>query len=115
MESSHYAMGRWFVSDRFLPTFERRYNAGHGADEPTLSLDETNLLVRVEAGTMGQQLELMLNSRGYTLHHSPQSLGISTVGGWVATHATGQFSSRWGGIEDLTAALQVVLPQGEIV
>ena len=52
---------------------------------------------------------------GYTLNHSPQSLRLSSVGGWVATRATGQFSSRWGGIEDLIAALTVVLPTGELV
>jgi alkyldihydroxyacetonephosphate synthase len=80
-----------------------------------LTLDETNLLVRVEAGMMGHELEEELNARGYTLTHSPQSLRLSTVGGWVATRATGQFSSRWGGIENLIAALAVVLPTGEFI
>jgi alkyldihydroxyacetonephosphate synthase len=80
-----------------------------------LALDETNLLVKVQAGKLGSQLEQELNERGYTLNHSPQSLDRSTVGGWVSTRATGQFSSRWGGIEDLALALTVVLPTGEIV
>ena len=80
-----------------------------------LVLDETNLLVKVQAGTMGHHLEAELNARGYTLNHSPQSLDRSTAGGWVATRATGQFSSRWGGIEDLLVALTVVLPTGEVV
>ena len=80
-----------------------------------LALDETNLMVKVQAGVMGHRLEAVLNERGYTLNHSPQSLDRSTVGGWVATRATGQFSSRWGGIEDLVVALTVVLPSGEIV
>ncbi len=80
-----------------------------------LSVDTTNLLAAVEAGMNGQVLEQELNSRGCTLNHSPQSLDRSTVGGWVATRAVGQFSSRWGGIEDLVASLTVVLPGGEIV
>jgi alkyldihydroxyacetonephosphate synthase len=80
-----------------------------------LALDETNLLVKVQAGKLGSQLELELNQHGYTLNHSPQSLDCSTVGGWVSTRATGQFSSRWGGIEDLALALTVALPDGEIV
>jgi alkyldihydroxyacetonephosphate synthase len=80
-----------------------------------LTLDETNLLVRVEAGMMGHALEEELSARGYTLNHSPQSLHLSTVGGWVATRATGQFSSRWGGIENLIVALTVVLPTGELI
>jgi alkyldihydroxyacetonephosphate synthase len=80
-----------------------------------LALDETNLLVKVEAGKRGDELEAELNAQGYTLNHSPQSLHRSTVGGWIATCATGQFSSRWGGIEELVVALTVVLSSGEIV
>jgi alkyldihydroxyacetonephosphate synthase len=80
-----------------------------------LVLDETNLLVRAQAGKIGGELEQELNLRGYTLHHSPQSLDRSTVGGWVATRASGQFSSRWGSIEDLISAFTVVLPTGEVV
>lgn len=80
-----------------------------------LMLDETNLFVRVQAGKLGSELEDELNTRGYSLGHSPQSLDRSTVGGWVATRATGQFSSRYGGIEDLLVALTVVLPDGEVV
>jgi alkyldihydroxyacetonephosphate synthase len=78
-----------------------------------LVLDEVNLLVKVQAGIMGHNLEAELNSRGFTLNHSPQSLDRSTVGGWIATRACGQFSSRWGGIEDFTLALTVALANGE--
>ncbi|HEY3345730.1 MAG TPA: FAD-binding oxidoreductase [Anaerolineaceae bacterium] len=80
-----------------------------------LILDETNLLVRVEAGMLGHHLEAELFARGYTLNHSPQSLDRSTVGGWVSTRATGQFSSRWGGIEDMLLSLTVALPTGEVI
>ncbi len=80
-----------------------------------LVLDETNLLVKVQAGTMGHRLEAELNSRGFTLNHSPQSLDRSTVGGWIATRASGQFSSRWGSIEDFVLAITVVLANGEMV
>jgi alkyldihydroxyacetonephosphate synthase len=80
-----------------------------------LALDETNLLIQVQAGMMGHHLEAELNTRGYTLNHSPQSLDRSTVGGWIATRACGQFSSRWGGIEDLALALTVAMASGEVV
>jgi alkyldihydroxyacetonephosphate synthase len=85
------------------------------AMDRVLELDEGNLLVTVEAGRRGDRLEAELNARGYTLNHSPQSLDRSTVGGWVATRATGQLSSLYGGIEDLLVALRVVLPDGRIV
>jgi alkyldihydroxyacetonephosphate synthase len=83
--------------------------------QQVLALDETSLLVKVQAGKMGHILEAELNARGYTLNHSPQSLDRSTVGGWIATRASGQFSSRWGGIEDLALALTIALPNGEII
>lgn len=78
-------------------------------------LDTENLTVTVPASTKGADLEHFLNARGVTLGHSPQSLHQSTVGGWVATRASGQFSSRYGGIEDLVAGLEAVLADGEIV
>ena len=80
-----------------------------------IALSDESLMVKVQAGKYGHQLEQELNDRGYTLNHSPQSLDRSTVGGWVATRAMGQFSSRYGGIEDLVVAYTVVLPTGEIV
>jgi alkyldihydroxyacetonephosphate synthase len=80
-----------------------------------VALDETNLMVKVQGGKLGLELENELNERGYTLNHSPQSLDRSSVAGWVATRASGQFSSRYGSIEDLTVAFTVVLPTGEVV
>ncbi len=80
-----------------------------------LALDEAGLFVKAGAGMIGGALEAELSRRGFTLHHSPQSLGRSSVGGWVATRACGQFSSRWGGIEDLVLAVTVVLADGTVV
>jgi alkyldihydroxyacetonephosphate synthase len=78
-------------------------------------LDKQGLFVKVGAGTLGTELEEELSRRGFTLHHSPQSLWCSTAGGWVATRSTGQFSSRWGGIEDLLLALTVAMADGTLV
>ncbi len=78
-----------------------------------LKIGREDLLVTTGAGRLGSDLEEQLNEAGLTLGHSPQSLARSSVGGWVATGATGQFSSRYGGIEDLVAGLKVVLAHGE--
>lgn len=83
--------------------------------DKVIALSDESLMVKVQAGKYGHKLEAELNARGYTLNHSPQSLDRSTVGGWVATRAMGQFSSRYGGIEDLVVGYTVVLPTGEIV
>lgn len=80
-----------------------------------MELDETDLTVSVRAGTRGSTLEDELHRHGYTLGHSPQSLALSSVGGWLATRATGQFSSKYGGIEDLVVGFSIVLPTGETV
>ncbi|HTK08101.1 MAG TPA: FAD-binding oxidoreductase [Ktedonobacteraceae bacterium] len=85
------------------------------AMQQVLEINTTSLWVRVQAGMLGIELERQLNAQGFTLNHSPQSLDRSSVGGWIATRATGQFSSRYGGIEDLTVAFSVVLPTGELV
>lgn len=78
--------------------------------EPALA--EVDMLVTVPAGLGGGELEQWLNIRGYTLGHFPQSLHRSTVGGWIATRASGQCSSRYGSIEDLVDSLRVTLADG---
>ncbi len=80
-----------------------------------VEIDEENMLVRAGAGVVGGRLEKILNHRGFTLRHSPQSLYCSTVGGWVATAASGQFSTGYGNIENLLISLTAVLPDGEVV
>jgi alkyldihydroxyacetonephosphate synthase len=80
-----------------------------------LELNETSLYARVEAGMMGGAYEQSVQARGYTTGHYPQSIDRSTVGGWVATRAAGQFSTRYGNIEDLCLGLEVVLPSAETV
>ncbi len=80
-----------------------------------LDIDAANQMVTVEAGVLGSDLEKELNGHGFTLGHSPQSLDRSTAGGWVSTRATGQFSSLYGGIEELVVSFSVVLPSGKIL
>lgn len=79
------------------------------------AVDTKSHLVTVEAGVMGPDLAAALEAEGFTLGHEPQSFGISTVGGWVATKACGQLSSAYGGIEDLVAGIAAVLPGGTVV
>ena len=80
-----------------------------------LEVDDKSRLVRVQAGIGGPALDRELHRHGFRLGHEPQSLSISTVGGWIATRATGQLSSRYGGIERLLAGFETVLPGGRIL
>lgn len=78
-------------------------------------VDERSRLVRAGAGVTGPALGEHLARSGFMLGHEPQSLAISTVGGWIATRACGQLSARYGGIESLLAGFTAVLPGGRIV
>ncbi len=77
------------------------------------SLDETSLVAEADAGIMGANLELELNHRGYSMGNIPQSLNCSSLGGWIATRAVGQFSTKYGKIEDMVLGVDAVLPTGE--
>jgi alkyldihydroxyacetonephosphate synthase len=80
-----------------------------------LSLDELSLAAEFEAGIMGANLELELNRRGYSAGNIPQSLYCSTLGGWISTRAAGQFSTKYGKIEDMVLGMEVVLPDGNLL
>lgn len=80
-----------------------------------LELDETALQARVQAGMYGHRFEEALQARGYSMGHWPQSISLSTVGGWVATRAAGQFSTRYGSIEDMLLGLEAVLADGRVL
>jgi alkyldihydroxyacetonephosphate synthase len=82
-----------------------------------VDLDEDSLLADVAAGTFGPDLEeaLRATGSGYTLGHWPQSMDISTVGGWLACRGAGQYSTRYGKIEDMVLGLEVVLADGRVI
>lgn len=79
-------------------------------------VDDDSLLVRVQPGTFGDDLERTLRAdHSLTLGHWPQSMALSTVGGWLACRSAGQYSTRYGKIEDMTAAIDVVLADGRAI
>lgn len=80
-----------------------------------IKFDEQNMLVTVQCGTPLEYLEKYLNKKGYTTGHYPQSLPMAQMGGLVATRSIGQFSTLYGGIEDMVIGLEAVLPDGRII
>jgi alkyldihydroxyacetonephosphate synthase len=79
------------------------------------SIDETNLLASFDAGKQGLEAEEAVAEHGLTIGHWPQSIAVSTVGGWVSTRASGQFSTAYGNIEDIIYSIEAVLPNGDVV
>ena len=72
------------------------------------SVDPTTWTVEVGAGVNGQVLEDALAAAGWTLGHSPSSIGCSTVGGWIAARSAGQFSGKYGVVEDMVVGVDAV-------
>jgi alkyldihydroxyacetonephosphate synthase len=79
-------------------------------------VDVESGLVEVLAGTFGPDLEDELRAgHGLSVGHLPQSFDIATVGGWVACRGAGQYSTRYGKVDDMVAGLEVVLAGGGVV
>ena len=81
-----------------------------------VDVDEISGVVQVLPGTFGPDFETELRAKySLTVGHFPQSFDISTVGGWVACRGAGQYSTRYGKIEDMVVGLEVVLANGTVV
>jgi len=81
-----------------------------------VAVDPVSMVVEVMAGTFGDHFEAELQAtHGVTVGHWPQSMALSTVGGWVACRGAGQLSNRYGKIEDIVVGLEVVLADGTVI
>ena len=81
-----------------------------------IDVDDESLLLDVRPGTFGDVLEDELQAgHNVTLGHWPQSMALSTVGGWLACRGAGQYSTRYGKIEDMVVGLEVALADGRLV
>lgn len=81
----------------------------------TRFIDDHDLLAAFDAGKNGMEAETEVAAHGLTIGHWPQSIAVSSVGGWVSTRASGQFSTAYGNIEDLVYSIEAVLPDGSLV
>lgn len=79
-----------------------------------IKIDTYNSQATVQAGVELQRLEDELRKLGFTTGHSPQSKPVAKYGGLVATRSIGQFSTLYGGIEDMVVGLECVFPDGHI-
>ena len=79
-----------------------------------LSIDSVDMMATVQCGVGLQELEDILRAQGLTSGHSPQSKPLAQLGGLVATRSIGQFSTLYGGIEDMVVGLEAVFPGGQV-
>lgn len=88
----------------------------------TVCIDTSNLkdfrlddnIMVAGSGLTGREIELKLNEQGRTLGFFPESIQYSTVGGWIATRATGQESNQYGDIEDILLGVRLARSDGVV-
>jgi len=79
-----------------------------------IDVNKTNMQVTCQCGVPLQDLEDSLREQGLTTGHSPQSKPLAQMGGLVATRSIGQFSTLYGGIEDMIVGMEAVFPGGKV-
>lgn len=77
-----------------------------------LWIDQSNHTAHIEAGAVGRHIQTQLSDYGFTLGHEPDSIEFSTLGGWIATRASGMKKNRYGNIEDLVLSIGAVGHEG---
>ncbi|MCE9579351.1 MAG: FAD-binding oxidoreductase [Deltaproteobacteria bacterium] len=80
-----------------------------------IHLDETSLLVHVQAGLTGMGLEKILVPRGLSIGDYPPAVLVSTLGGILAVRTPGKSSVRHGFFEDAVVGVSAVLGDGRTV
>ncbi len=79
-----------------------------------ISIDPYNMQATAQCGVPLQVLEDRARAIDLTTGHSPQSKPVAHMGGLVATRSIGQFSTLYGGIEDMVVGLEAVFPRSGV-
>jgi alkyldihydroxyacetonephosphate synthase len=79
-----------------------------------LWIDPENMMASIEAGAVGRHIMAVLKEYGVTMGHEPDSVEFSTLGGWIATNASGMKKNRYGNIEELVLDVSVVTTGGKL-
>jgi len=77
-----------------------------------LWIDKKNQLACIQAGAVGRHIMSELRKYGVTMGHEPDSVEFSTLGGWIATNASGMKKNRYGNIEDIVLDVTVATAAG---
>ena len=80
-----------------------------------LSINRNNMTAVIQAGAIGKDVEKALNAANLTLGHEPDSMEFSSLGGWIATRASGMRKNRYGNIEDIVQSITMVTADGRLL
>jgi alkyldihydroxyacetonephosphate synthase len=95
--------------------------------------DPVNRMAAIESGAVGRHIVKELAKYGYTIgqyvfcsyeilyetdfvtyHSEPDSIEFSTLGGWIATNASGMKKNKYGNIEDIVLDINVITSMGRL-
>ena len=79
-----------------------------------LWIDPENMMACIEAGAVGRHIMQSLEQYGFTMGHEPDSVEFSTLGGWIATNASGMKKNKYGNIEDIVLDVTVAALDGKL-
>lgn len=77
-------------------------------------IDPENRLACIEAGAVGRHIMAGLEKYGFSMGHEPDSVEFSTLGGWIATNASGMKKNKYGNIEDIVLDITVATADGRL-
>ncbi|GGQ38650.1 alkyldihydroxyacetonephosphate synthase [Actinomadura coerulea] len=94
-------------ADRFVALDLRRMDR-------LVELDEVSRTAVLQPGLRAPAAEALLNERGYTLGHFPQSYEWASIGGFAAARSSGQASAGYGRFDDMVVGLTAATPEGTL-
>ncbi len=77
-------------------------------------IDKENMMARIEAGAVGRHIMSQLAEYGVSMGHEPDSVEFSTLGGWIATNASGMKKNKYGNIEDIVIDVTIAGADGTL-
>ncbi|SFG41872.1 glycolate oxidase subunit GlcD [Sporolactobacillus nakayamae] len=80
-----------------------------------LELDRENLTITVQPGTITKEISDLVEKDDLFYPPDPSSMKISTIGGNLAENSGGLRGLKYGVTKDYVMALQVALPNGELI
>jgi len=80
--------------------------------DQVLHVNEEDSTAHVQAGIKGIDLAQHMEYLGFTIGHEPDSIEFSTLGGWIATKASGMKQNKYGNIENIVKEVRVVGANG---
>jgi len=80
-----------------------------------LEIDEVNAVAVAQAGVITADLQRAVEAKGLFYPPDPSSLKQSAIGGNIAENAGGARCLKYGVTADYVAALEIVLPGGDVI